>query len=168
MDPRSASPDGAAPLFDVYVRLPGGLAVEEAGRRLVASSGLTAEQARRIVATLRQAPVVQVRRAVDEARARKTEHQLAQAGLRVEVQPVQPLRPSPAPRARQEADDTRGWAPTEAPDDEAVEENPDDPATLSFDLHGDAEAAPAASAPHTPPGATAARPGAAPRASHPG
>lgn len=172
MDPRSASPDGAAPLFDVYVRLPGGLAVEEAGRRLVASSGLTAEQARRIVATLRQAPVVQVRRAVDEARARKTEHQLAQAGLQVQVQVRsaqahggQPLRPSPAPRARQEADDTRGWAPTEAPDDEAVEENPDDPATLSFDLHGDAEAVPAASAPYTPSGAAAARPPAAPAAS---
>lgn len=172
MHPRSASPDGAAPLFDVYVRLPGGLAVEEAGRRLVASSGLTAEQARRIVATLRQAPVVQVRRAVDEARARKTEHQLAQAGLQVQVQVrsaqahgVQPPRPSPPPRARQEADDTRGWAPTEAPNDEAVEENPDDPATLSFDLHGDAEAVPVASAPYTPSGAAAARPPAAPAAS---
>ncbi|WP_374675554.1 hypothetical protein [Ideonella sp.] len=127
MDPRSATPDCAAPLFDVYVRLPGGLAVEEAGRRMVARSGLTPEQARRIVTTLRQAPVVQVRRSVDEARARKTEHQLAQAGLQVEVQPVQPLRPAAAPAPgpaappRDPADDTRGWAPTAAPEEEAPE-----------------------------------------------
>lgn len=87
MDSRPIPPDSPAvaePRFDVFIRLPRGMSPEEAQRR-VEMAGLTAAQAASICAALRQVPVVQVRKGIDEARARKSEHQLSLAGLKVEV-----------------------------------------------------------------------------------
>lgn len=98
MDSRPFPPDppaAAPPRFDVFIRLPRGMSPEEAQRRVVEHGGLTAAQGASIAAALQQVPVVQVRRAVDEARARRTEHQLSLAGLRVEVKRL----PTAAPAA---------------------------------------------------------------------
>jgi hypothetical protein len=117
MDSRTPPPDPRAePRFDVFIRLPRGMSPEEAQRRMVEMGGLTEEQGERIAKALHQVPVVQVRRAIDETRARKTEHQLSLAGMRVEVKrlstsptsaaatnaavtppPVEEAAPAPAP-----------------------------------------------------------------------
>lgn len=99
----------AEPRFDVFIRLPRGMQPEEAQRRVVEQGGLTPEQGERIAQALQQVPVVQVRRNIDEARARKTEHQLSLAGLRVEVkrlptaaaaaEPAAAVAPPPVPAA---------------------------------------------------------------------
>jgi hypothetical protein len=96
---RHIPPDTPAtsPRFDVFIRMPRGMAPEEAQRRVVEQGGLSAALGASIGAALRQVPVVQVRRAVDEARARKTEHQLSLAGLRVEVRRLPVSAPAPAP-----------------------------------------------------------------------
>ena len=87
MDSRPKPPDPSAvePRFDVFIRLPRGMSLDDARRRVVELGGLTPAQGDSIVAALQQVPVVQVRRSIDETRARKTEHQLSMAGLRVEV-----------------------------------------------------------------------------------
>lgn len=100
MDSRPIPPDSPAvaePRFDVFIRLPRGMSPEEAQRR-VELAGLTPAQGASICAALRQVPVVQVRKAIDEARARKTEHQLSLAGLKVEVKRV-PTAPQAAPKS---------------------------------------------------------------------
>ncbi len=127
MDSRSPLPDSAAasPRFDVFIRLPRGMSPEEAQRRVAEQGGLTPAQAARIGAALQQVPVVQVRRAVDEARARKTEHQLSLAGLRVEVRRL----PAAAPAA----------APTDAAGAAGAPRAADHPEDLEFDLHASAD-----------------------------
>jgi hypothetical protein len=100
MDSRPIPPDSPAvaePRFDVFIRLPRGMSPEEAQRR-VELAGLTPAQGASICAALRQVPVVQVRKAIDETRARKTEHQLSLAGLKVEVKRV-PTAPQAAPKS---------------------------------------------------------------------
>lgn len=97
MDSRPPLPESRAePRFDVFIRLPRGMAPEEAQRRVVEIGGLTEAQGERIGQALHQVPVVQVRRSIDEVRARKTEHQLSLAGLRVEVKRLStaPLPPA--------------------------------------------------------------------------
>lgn len=134
MDSRPFPPDisPSPPRFDVFIRLPRGMSPEDAERRVVELGGLTPEQGARIAAALRQVSVVQVRRSIDETRARKTEHQLSMAGLRVEVKRL----PSTVERLR----------PAE-----------DDPEEFEFDLHdvSDEEAAlyslPASLPPSRPP-----------------
>lgn len=90
-------PLAAEPRFDVFIRLPRGMSPEEAQQR-VEQAGLTPAQGASICAALHQVPVVQVRKGIDEQRARKTEHQLSLAGLKVEVKRV-----STAPRAASSA-----------------------------------------------------------------
>ncbi|WP_374568731.1 hypothetical protein [Ideonella sp.] len=89
MDSRPTPPNplAAEPRFDVFIRLPRGMSPEEAQQR-VERAGLTAAQGASICAALRQVPVVQVRKGIDEQRARKTEHQLSLAGLKIEVKRV--------------------------------------------------------------------------------
>ncbi|HJV72234.1 hypothetical protein [Ideonella sp.] len=122
MDSRPIPPDTPAatpPRFDVFIRLPRGMSPEEAQRRVVEQGGLTPAQGESIAAALRQVPMVQVRRAVDEARARKTEHQLSLAGLRVEVKRL----PTATPAEHSPA--AHGHAAL-------VADNPED---FEFDLH---------------------------------
>lgn len=111
------------PRFDVFVRLPRGLTAEEVERRAVEQAGMTAEHATRIAEALRVVPYVQVRRAVDEARARKTAYQLTTVGLKVEVKRLPSHAPAavPAPVV----------APTPAPVPVAVA-----PEDMEFDLNG--------------------------------
>lgn len=127
MDSRSPLPDSATvpPRFDVFIRLPHGMSAGEAQRRVAEQGGLTPAQAARIGAALQQVPVVQVRRAVDEARARKTEHQLSLAGLRVEVKRL----PATAPAA----------APADACGAAAAPRGADNPEDFEFDLHASAD-----------------------------
>ena len=151
MDSRSLSPETsapAAPRFDVFLRLPRGMSPEEAERRVVEMGGLTPAQGERIAAALRQVSVVQVRRSIDEARARKTEHQLSLAGLKVEV------RRLPTAAAAQEA--TRPQ-----PHAALVSDNPEE---FEFDLHsaGDEDEtvfSPLTTRPATRPGASTLPPG---------
>jgi len=96
---------------------------EEAQRRVVELGGLTPAQGERIAIALRQVPVVQVRRAIDETRARKTEHQLSLAGLRVEVKRL-PSTAAPA--------DAAVVAPIVAAHATLVSDNPEE---FEFDLH---------------------------------
>jgi hypothetical protein len=119
MDSRTTPPEPRAePRFDVFIRLPRGMSPEEAQRRVVEVGGLTEAQGARIAQALHQVPVVQVRRSIDEVRARKTEHQLSMAGLRVEVKRLSSApSPSPAPAP----------APTPAP-------RSDNPEEFEFDL----------------------------------
>ncbi|HEV8692481.1 MAG TPA: hypothetical protein VGQ91_19400 [Ideonella sp.] len=122
MDSRPIPPDPSAaePRFDVFIRLPRGMSPEDARRRVVELGGLTPAQGDSIAAALQQVQVVQVRRAIDEARARKTEHQLSMAGLRVEVKRLPSnaaLQPPVAPPAAPHASD-----------------NPED---FEFDLHAE-------------------------------
>ncbi len=121
--PLPTNPAAAEPRFDVFIRMPRGMAPEDAQRRVVEQGGLTPEQGARIGAALRQVPFVQVRKAVDEARARKTEHQLSLAGLKVEVRRLSSTVP--------------GGPPPAAPARTSVADNPED---FEFDLntgHGD-------------------------------
>jgi len=85
------------PRFDVFVRLPRGLTPEEVERRAVDQAGMTFEHASRIAEALRSVPYVQVRRAVDEGRARKTAYQLTTVGLKVEVKRLPSHAPAAAP-----------------------------------------------------------------------
>ncbi|MFO1338969.1 MAG: hypothetical protein U1F53_12185 [Burkholderiaceae bacterium] len=122
--PLPTNPAIAEPRFDVFIRMPRGMAPEDAQRRVVEQGGLTPEQGARIGAALKQVPFVQVRRAVDEARARKTEHQLSLAGLKVEVRRLSSTVPAAAA------------APAAAPPRQSAD-NPED---FEFDLntaHGD-------------------------------
>jgi hypothetical protein len=118
-----SSPATAAPRFDVFLRLPRGMSPEEAQRRVVELGGLTPAQGERIAAALQQVSVVQVRRGIDEARARKTEHQLSLAGLRVEVKRV----PSAAATA-----DASVPPPIAVAHATLVSDNPEE---FEFDLH---------------------------------
>jgi hypothetical protein len=123
MDSRPHPPESTAvePRFDVFIRLPRGMSPEDARRRVVEMGGLTPAQGDSIAAALQQVSVVQVRRAIDETRARKTEHQLSMAGLRVEVKrlPSNPLT----------------GAPPAAPAPTAGRDDPDNPEDFEFDLH---------------------------------
>jgi len=160
MDSRPFSPETsapAAPRFDVFLRLPRGMSPEEAERRVVELGGLTPAQGASIGAALRQVSVVQVRRGIDETRARKTEHQLSLAGLRVEVRRV----PS-APAA-----DATPTTPLAGAHAALVSDNPED---FEFDLHGsnaqDDETvfSPLTTRPATRPGASTLPPGPEPQA----
>ena len=124
MDSRPFLPEtAAAPRFDVFLRLPRGMSPEEAQRRVVELGGLTPAQGESIAAALRQVSVVQVRRGIDEARARKTEHQLSLAGLRVEVRRL----PSATAAAGEPAP-----SPAAATPAALVSDNPEE---FEFDLH---------------------------------
>lgn len=127
MDSRPFPPDppSAPPRFDVFIRLPRGMSPEEAQRRVVEHGGLTAAQGASIAAALQQVPVVQVRRAVDEVRARRTEHQLSLAGLRVEVKRLPTAAPAVAAAAAEHAVTGHRHAAL-------VADNPED---FEFDLH---------------------------------
>jgi hypothetical protein len=113
------------PRFDVFVRLPRGLTPEEVERRAVEQAGMSTEHATRIAEALRVVPYVQVRRSVDEGRARKTAYQLTTVGLKVEVKrlPGHALAAVPAPAAA---------TPAKVP----VAVAPED---MEFDLHGSDE-----------------------------
>ncbi|MEK8030457.1 hypothetical protein AACH06_06425 [Ideonella sp. DXS29W] len=142
----------AEPRFDVFIRLPRGMTPEEAQRR-VEMAGLTAAQGANICAALRQVPVVQVRKSIDESRARKTEHQLSLAGLKVEVRRV-PTAPHAAPPSPPIPD-----ASAEEPSDGSPGVN-----LWSFSVTGVAPASPARNAADRPSGAAASSPPRAPAA----
>lgn len=160
MDSRPLSPETsapAAPRFDVFLRLPRGMSPEEAQRRVVEMGGLTPAQGERIAAALRQVSVVQVRRAIDEARARKTEHQLSLAGLKVEVKRL------PSAATAETASHPQPHAHAHAA---LVSDNPEE---FEFDLHAAGEEdetvfSPLTTRPATRPGPSTLPPGVRPEA----
>ncbi|HEX5687290.1 MAG TPA: hypothetical protein VFY73_25010, partial [Ideonella sp.] len=160
MDSRPISPNPPAtePRFDVFIRLPRGMSPEEAQQR-VERAGLTPAQGASICAALRQVPVVQVRKSIDELRARKTEHQLSLAGLKVEVKRVpkaaQAAGAPVIPDASHESADTTALAPP-------VAQAPAVAAAATVAVVQRVAAAPATPSPPLPPAPPAVPPAPAP------
>ena len=90
--PDQSVPDADNPLFDVIVRLPPNVSLEEVERRAIQDAGIRPDRVESLIKVLRSVPQAKIGAGVSRERADKAREQFSRAGLDVEVTSILSLQ----------------------------------------------------------------------------
>lgn len=90
--PAPTPPETDNPLFDVVVRLPPNVSLEEVERRAIQDAGIRPDRVESLIKVLRSVPQAKIGAGVSRERADKAREQFSRAGLEVEVTSILALQ----------------------------------------------------------------------------